>query len=260
MRTERSIVDDRSEVSETAREDENNENEKGNVEIDRGPIGAIRFNRTPRLYICFATLCVVVLAESLDATSVSVAFPTIAASVHASTTATFSLGIAFLLCALVFQPVYTSLSYIFGRKAALSCALALFLAGAVIAGAGHSIGVLLAGRVLQGIGGAGVSALTVVVLSDMVPLRERAKWIGGLNAMWTVGSVSGPIIGGILAETSWVSSSFSRDGWLSKLVLITAIAVDLLDQYPTGCCKHPINGAFSTASKTQDHAQGHIRH
>ena len=73
-------------------------------------------------------------------------------------------------------------------------------------GAQH-ISELFVGRVLQGMGGAGVMVLTVITLSDFVPLGQRGIYIAALNGVWTVGSVCGPIVGGAFAKASWV-----RDG------------------------------------------------
>ncbi|KAL8862778.1 MAG: hypothetical protein Q9178_000720 [Gyalolechia marmorata] len=59
---------------------------------------------------------------------------------------------------------------------------------------------MLAGRSLQGIGGGGLIALTEIVVADLVPLRLRGQWFGLISAMWALGSVSGPIIGGAFAQ------------------------------------------------------------
>ncbi|ETI23053.1 hypothetical protein G647_04849 [Cladophialophora carrionii CBS 160.54] len=153
--------------------------------------------------VSLAGLCVVVLTESIDATSIAVALPTIAEAVSASTTAAYSLGTSFLVALTLCQPVFASGSDVFGRKPALLCALVVFLAGAVVAAVSKNVAVLLLGRVLQGSGGAGVMVLAVIVLSDIFPLGERAKYVGVMNAVWAVGSVSGPVLGGALAQVSW---------------------------------------------------------
>lgn len=86
--------------------------------------------------------------------------------------------------------------------------LVFFLVGAIIAAVSHNFGVLLAGRSLQGIGGGGLIALTEIVVTDLVPLRLRGQWFGIISAMWALGSVSGPIIGGAFAEgDNWVRTS-----------------------------------------------------
>ena len=63
---------------------------------------------------------------------------------------------------------------------------------------------MLLGRTIQGLGGGGILALTNIILTDLVPLRYRGNWIGVLGAMWAIGSVSGPVVGGSLAhEETW---------------------------------------------------------
>ncbi len=63
---------------------------------------------------------------------------------------------------------------------------------------------LLVGRCIQGVGGGGLVGLTYVIISDMVSLRDRGKWMSVISLMWAVGSVIGPVIGGVFAEkTTW---------------------------------------------------------
>lgn len=83
-------------------------------------------------------------------------------------------------------------------------ALTFFLIGAIVAGVAHGFATLLVGRSIQGIGGGGLIALTEIVVTDLVPMRIRGKWFGIISGMWSLGSVTGPIIGGAFAqEVSW---------------------------------------------------------
>lgn len=125
-----------------------------------------------------------------------------------STTTTFALATGFLLASTVFQPVFTSTSHIFGRKPVLLAVLLLFLAGAIIAGFSNKIVALLCGRIIQGVGAAGTISLTVVIVTDLVSLRKRALLYAILNAMWAVGSVSGPVVGGAFVSITWVCYAF----------------------------------------------------
>jgi MFS family permease len=123
---------------------------------------------------------------------------------QASSTATFCLGTGFLLASTIFQPVIFELSNILGRKPAFIIANLLFLVGAIVAATSKEIAQLLIGRTIQGIGAAGPLSLSVVIITDLFPIRDRAKLIGGLNAVWSVGSVTGPIIAAALLRASWV--------------------------------------------------------
>ena len=116
----------------------------------------------------------------------------------------FWCGTSFLLASTVFQPTFASISHEFGRKPILLSAIILFAAGAIIAAVAKNSVVLLAGRSIQGIGGGGIISLSEVLITDLVPLRERGTWFGYQSGVWALGSVTGPIIGGAFAQhTTW---------------------------------------------------------
>jgi MFS family permease len=84
-------------------------------------------------------------------------------------------------------------------------ALVFFLIGALVAALSNGFGTLLVGRSFQGIGGGGLIALTEILVTDMVPLRLRGQWFGIISGMWSIGSVTGPIVGGAFAQkVTWV--------------------------------------------------------
>ena len=108
------------------------------------------------------------------------------------------------------QPTYASFSHIFGRQPLLLIALTLFTLGAIVAGVAHNVAMLLVGRCIQGVGGGGIIALSYIIITDMVGLRERGKWIGIVNMSQAIGSVSGPVIGGVFSiDVTWVSDTSS---------------------------------------------------
>ncbi|KAI9701069.1 MAG: hypothetical protein M1836_001738 [Candelina mexicana] len=159
---------------------------------------------TWRFYAAFGCLCLVNLVAALDATSLSVALPIIANKLHGSAIEAFWAGTSFLLTSTVFQPSWASFSHIFGRKPMLLLALAFFTVGAIIGAVANNFATLLVGRSIQGVGGGGIVALTYVIVTDMVTLKERGKWFGLISMTWAIGSVSGPVIGGAFAEkASW---------------------------------------------------------
>lgn len=149
------------------------------------------FNPGWRLYLAFVSLCVVTLMSALDATSISVALPIIAKVLGGTAIEAFWAGTSFLLTSTVFQPVLGNFSSIFGRKPIIFISLALFGVGAIIAAVAKSFGVILVGRSIQGVGGGGVIALTEIVVTDLVPLRERGKWFSFISSMWALGTVVG---------------------------------------------------------------------
>ncbi|KAI6249264.1 MFS transporter [Erysiphe necator] len=154
-----------------------------------------------RFFLIFLSLAIITLAASLDATSLSVALPIIASKLHGSAIEAFWAGTSFLLSSTVIMPSFGSFSHIFGRKPLLITAMISFLAGSIISAAANNFVVLLVGRSWQGIGAGGIISLTEIIITDLVPLQERGKWYGIVSAVWSVGSVTGPIIGGVFAQS-----------------------------------------------------------
>ncbi|KAL8730754.1 MAG: hypothetical protein Q9166_003824 [cf. Caloplaca sp. 2 TL-2023] len=140
------------------------------------------------------------MVVALDGTSLSVALPIISEDLGGTAIEAFWSGTSFLLCSTIFQPSFASFSHIFGRKPMILTGLGFFVIGAIVAAVAKDFTVLLVGRSLQGIGGGGLIALTEIVVADLVPLRLRGQWFGLISAMWALGSVSGPIIGGAFAQ------------------------------------------------------------
>jgi MFS family permease len=85
-------------------------------------------------------------------------------------------------------------------------AILFFCVGAIIAAVGDNFTYMLVGRTVQGVGGGGIIALSEIIVTDLIPLRYRGQYFGILSAMWSLGSVTGPILGGGFAENvTWVS-------------------------------------------------------
>ncbi|TVY82438.1 Efflux pump FUS6 [Lachnellula suecica] len=157
-----------------------------------------------RFYAAFCSLCIVILAAALDATSLSTALPIISKDLNGSAIQAFWAGTSFLLTSTVFQLTFGSLSQTFGRKQLVLLSLVLFTAGSIVAAVAENFTTLLVGRSIQGSGGGGIIALTEIIITDLVPLRERGTWFGYQSAVWAIGSVTGPVIGGAFAErASW---------------------------------------------------------
>ncbi|KFY26183.1 hypothetical protein V491_01412 [Pseudogymnoascus sp. VKM F-3775] len=162
----------------------------------------------------FGCLSLINLMCAIDATILSVALPAMAMKLNGSAIEAFWTGTSFLLTSTVFQPSWASLSHIFGRKSVLLLALSIFTLGAIIASVANNFTILLAGRSIQGIGGGGLMALTYVIVTDLVTLRDRGKWFSIISLQWAIGSVTGPVIGGAFTEKStwrwifWINLPF----------------------------------------------------
>lgn len=99
---------------------------------------------------------------------------------------------------------WVALSHVFGRLPAVLTALVLFCVGAILCAVAKNFTLMLVGRCIQGSGAGGIISLTQVLITDMVPLRDRGKYFALVSTVWAIGSVAGPIIGGVFAqESSW---------------------------------------------------------
>jgi fucose permease len=158
-------------------------------------------------WLAFAPIAVLAMMASLDGTSVSVALPIIAKELNGSTIEAFWTGTSFLLTSAVFQLPIGALSEIFGRVYTLSACIVFFLVGIIVASVAQDFTTMLVGRTLQGVGGGGLILLNDIVITDLVPMRQRGAYFGMIGGVWAFGSVTGPVIGGALAyKASWVTS------------------------------------------------------
>lgn len=128
---------------------------------------------------------------------------------------------AFLLGVVVTQPIYSSVSDVMGRTLPLYSSILLFAVGSALFAATDDMNVLVAGRLLQGLGVGGLDVLQVIILSDMTSLRERAFWLGLESIPVAAGSIAGPILGALFAQhVSW-----RWIGWVNLPVIGTALAL-----------------------------------
>ena len=97
-------------------------------------------------------------------------------------------------------PSWGKISDIFGRKPVLLTAVSIFWIGSLICGLSHNMGMLIAGRAIQGIGGGGSLILVNICISDMFSVRKRGVYLGFVGLVWAVAGGFGP--GMILAFSS----------------------------------------------------------
>jgi MFS family permease len=127
---------------------------------------------------------------------------TIAKDLHGSAIDAFWVGTSYLLACAVFQPFIAALSDIFGRRELLLSSLLFFTIGSIVCSVAPSFAVLLAGRCVQGIGGGGIIVGAQIIFADIVPLRQRPKWFSLVLIAWAIGTVLGPLIGGVFVSFS----------------------------------------------------------
>ncbi|KAI0007410.1 major facilitator superfamily domain-containing protein [Xylariaceae sp. FL0662B] len=175
----------------------------------------------------FIGLCIINLVSALDFAILVGALPMITKDLSGTAVEAFWLGTAFLLVSTVFQPIWASLSHIYGRQPIILLAIAFFTAGTAVCTAATSMTTLIAGRSLQGFGNGGIIALSFILLTDLIPLRQRPKWASFLQLQWAVGSVASPLItGAIVASTTYwrwlfiLNYPFCAAGFLSFVLFL----------------------------------------
>ncbi|KAK3814774.1 MAG: major facilitator superfamily domain-containing protein [Linnemannia gamsii] len=138
---------------------------------------------------------------ALDQTIVSVLIPALGKTFNAPQYIAW-VGTSYLLCNTAIQPLWGKLSDIYGRKSTILAAIFFFLVGSLVCGVAPDINVLIFGRSLAGAGAGGMISLTMIIISDVVSMRERGKYQGIIGSMFGLSSVIGPLLGGVLAEKS----------------------------------------------------------
>ncbi|KAK8051963.1 hypothetical protein PG993_003348 [Apiospora rasikravindrae] len=170
--------------------------------VERGAVIAAP-EWTPRRqeWCCMISIAIVSVMVALDATVLVPVLPNLALELDGSTIDAFWAGTSYLLACAVFQPFIAALSDIFGRKEMLFSSVVFFTVGtALCAPIAKDFTVFFAGRTLQGIGGGGIITMGQVIYADIVPLRQRPKYFSIVLAAWAIGSVIGPLIGGVFVD------------------------------------------------------------
>ncbi|MFE7324635.1 MFS transporter [Streptomyces sp. NPDC057565] len=140
----------------------------------------------------------------LSSTVVSNALPEIISDLGGGQSAYTWVVTASLLAMTATTPLWGKLSDLFSKKLLVQIALVIYVLGSVVAGLSTSSGMLIACRVVQGIGVGGLSALAQIVMAAMIAPRERGRYSGYIGAVFAVATVGGPLLGGVITDTSWM--------------------------------------------------------
>ncbi|KAL3305990.1 major facilitator superfamily transporter [Colletotrichum asianum] len=111
------------------------------------------------------------------------------------------LATAYFITLTSFQPLYGKLSDIFGRKECLLFAYTVFALGSLGCGLARTFTQLCLARAVAGIGGGGMNSVVSILMSDIVPLRDRGVWQGYINIIFAAGTSTGAPLGGLLADS-----------------------------------------------------------
>ncbi|WP_260406040.1 MDR family MFS transporter [Microbacterium sp. G2-8] len=153
-----------------------------------------------RIGAVFAGLLVAMLLASLDQTIFSTALPTIVGELNGVDHMLW-VTTAYLVAATIMMPIYGKLGDLLGRKTIFLAALSVFLVGSIVGGLASDMTWLIIGRAIQGLGGGGLMILSQAIIADVVPVRERSKYMGIMGAVFGISSIAGPLLGGWFTES-----------------------------------------------------------
>ncbi|MFI5939430.1 DHA2 family efflux MFS transporter permease subunit [Streptomyces uncialis] len=204
-------------------------------------------NRLDRsVLVSIGALLLGMLLASLDQTIVSTALPTIVSDLggldHLSWVVT-----AYLLASTAATPLWGKLGDQYGRKRLFQTAVVIFLIGSALCGIAQNMPQLIGFRALQGLGGGGLMVLSMAIVGDLVPPRERGRYQGLFGAVFGTTSVLGPLLGGVLTEQlswRWVFYVNLPLGAVALVVIATSLRIPRRDT------RHTIDylGTFLIAS------------
>jgi len=150
---------------------------------------------TKRVLLVFVGLMITELLASLDSTIFTTALPTVVGQLHGVDDQLWVLT-AYLLTSTISLPVYGKVGDLIGRKPPFLAAIGLFVLGSVMTGFAGDMTWLVIGRGVQGLGGGGLMILSDTIVADVVPARQRGRYMGIIGSVMVLASIAGPLAGG----------------------------------------------------------------
>ncbi|ADI03541.1 major facilitator superfamily MFS_1 [Streptomyces bingchenggensis BCW-1] len=174
-----------------------------------------------QVLVALSGLLSALFVATLSSTVVSTALPRMIGALHGTQTQYTWVVTATLLSTTATTPIWGKLADLFSKKNLVQIAVAVFALGSVAAGVSQSPGQLIAARTLQGVGVGGVQSLVQIAIAAMIPPRERGRYSGYLSSVTALSTIGGPLLGGLIVDTSWL-------GWRWCFFISLPVAVAAL--------------------------------
>ncbi|WNB84938.1 MDR family MFS transporter [Cellulomonas sp. ATA003] len=172
------------------------------------------------VWLIFGALMASMFMSSLDQSILGTAMPTIVGELNGLEHQGW-LMTAYILAIAVVMPLYGKFGDLWGRRYPFLFAIAVFTIASVGAGMAESFGALVAWRAVQGLGGGGLMILSQAIIADIVPAKERGKYMGPMGALFGISAVIGPLLGGLFTDHLTWRWAF----WINVPIGIAAFAV-----------------------------------
>ncbi len=201
-----------------------------------------------RVRLVFFALLLALLLAALEQMIVATALPKIVGELHGLDRMSWAIT-AYLLTATVGLPIYGKLGDLLGRKGVFQFAIVVFVVGSALAGRAQTMDQLIAFRALQGVGAGGLMIGVQAIIADIVPPRQRARYLGLIGAAFGLASVAGPLLGGYFTDhLSWRWCFYVNVPF--GLVTLAVVAVALKLPKPAARARLDVLGALllTTAS------------
>jgi len=172
---------------------------KGSATASGGTVSLTR----GRLLIVFFGILLGATLSGLDGAIVATAAPTILGELGSVSLLPW-LTTSYLLAQVTTMAVYGKLGDIYGRRRVFALAITTFIIGSVLCGLAQSMPMLIATRVIQGIGAGGITALAMALIADVMPADKLGRYLGYTGVVFAVTAVLGPWAGGFFTDNfSW---------------------------------------------------------
>ncbi|WP_344493476.1 MDR family MFS transporter [Nonomuraea monospora] len=149
-------------------------------------------------------LLLVLFVAMISGTIVSVALPQIIGALDGTQSQYTWVVTASLLASTASTPIWGKLADLFNKKLLLQISIVIFMVASLACGFAQNTGQLIAFRAVQGLGMGALQILAQVVIAAMISPKERGRYNGYLGAVMAVATVGGPLLGGLIADTSWL--------------------------------------------------------